>query len=229
MFQMIQTVNGEGFGSMYMEELRVELERRLAQMGDGAQLSSEDEKQMAPNYLEDEYDFWILPDLHLKYRVNVKALVQSLEWFGFKNVAELYTTEERFAEVVKGWPVQQNPEDGDGWVALLLSDASQGGRCPWDLLDGWNWAELLAQQPQFAAHCDWTKLDDRDWSYLLVATDAFDEHCNFPELDGITWTYLLKHRPGLSSRFDRKWLKEMSDRDASRIVRLLEAGEGARG
>lgn len=214
-FFQIQMVNGRGSGRAYMSALELELRRRV---GPTADLEQELNKLgLSSQYLEDEYDYWHVPQIYLDYRLNVKSIVHRLELWGYVDGEHIYD-DPKYAEVVKGYPVVENPEDGDGWVALLLVDPSQGKRCSWDMLDGWNWAELLSRQPQFAEFCAWDKLDAHAWSYLLSATAAFDAKCDFSIFNGVEWTYLVKRRRELAEHLN--W-SILNDRDHVRIERIL--------
>ena len=210
-----QMVNGVGSGRAYMSALELELARRV---GPNADLGGELNKLgLSSPYLEDEYDYWHVPQIYLEHRLNVKAIVHRLELWGYANGEHIYD-DARYAEVVKGYPISDNPVDGDGWVALLLTDPTQGERCQWDILDGWNWAELLAREPRFAKCCAWKKLDAYAWSYLLAATSEFDARCDFTIFNGVDWVYLVKHRPELAVYLD--W-SILNDRDHARIERIL--------
>ena len=206
---------GRGFGHMYMRAVEFEYERRT-----GGNMNFHKvlfEYGLGIQYLEDEEDYFYLEGLHHEYQLNVKWILHFLEMLGFENAARAYDSP-RYQEVLKGWPVENNPKDGDGWVRLLLSDATQGARCPWDMLDGWNWAELLAERPEFAPFCAWDKLNSHDWSYLLLATPDFDARCDFSLFDGVDWSYLVQQRPELAVHLN---LEELNDRDRSRIERVL--------
>ena len=213
-FFQIQMVNGMGSGKAYMSALDLELHRRVP----GASLDVELNKLgLGIQYLEDEYDYWHVPQIYLKYRLNIKSIVHRLELWGYEDGKHIFD-DPVYAEVVKGYPIPDIPEDGDSWVRVLLKDPSRGLNCPWDMFDGWNWAELLAHCPQFAKHCAWDKLDAHAWSYLLVATSAFDAMCDFTIFDGVAWTYLVKYRPELAVHLD--W-SILCDRDHARIERIL--------
>ena len=208
-------VNVLGPGRAYMWALELELRRRV---GPTADLEHELNKLgLSRQYLEDEFDYWHVSQIYLDHRLNVKSIVHRLELWGYEKSEHIYD-DPQYAEVVKGYPVSENPEDGDGWVTLLLADPTQGKRCPWDMLDGWNWAELLSRQPQFAEFCAWDKLDAHAWSYLLSATDAFDAKCDFSSFNGVEWTYLVKRRRELAEHLD--W-SILNDRDRARIERIL--------
>lgn len=218
-----QLVNGRSSGRAYMAALSMEFSRRC-----GPDLSLDDvleERGLSTYYyLDSDDDYWHVPDVYLKYRLNVKAIVHRLALWGYENAPGIYGNE-CYAEVVKGYPVPERPEDGDGWVARLLADPTCGAECAWEQLDGWNWAELLARRPQFAEFCAWDKLGTYAWSYLLVTTAAFDDRCDFSKFDGVEWIYLVKHRPELAVHLD--W-SILNDRDHARIEKILHEGPVAR-
>lgn len=206
---------GRGFGQAYMMAMAREFKRRV---GNDADFDEALRKYgMGIQYLEGDEDYFYAEKIYLEYRLNVKSILHSLEMEGFENAERVYN-DVRYGDVLKGYPIEEHPVDGDGWVRLLLSDASKGPECPWNLLDGWNWAELLAERPQFAPFCVWEKLNSHDWSYLLLATSAFDERCDFSVFDGVDWTYLVQQRRELAVHLD---LELLNDRDRSRIERYL--------
>jgi len=156
MANYIETVNGVCFGTAYMNVVWQELCRR-----EGPDASLEKllhEKGCSMIYLDGENDFYHVPDIYLAHRLNVKAIIHRMELQGFSGIRDLFK-EPEYIDVAKGYPILENPADGDGWVQLLKSDSSRADCCEWGKLDDWNWAELLAECPQFADQCDWTKLN----------------------------------------------------------------------
>ena len=72
---------------------------------------------MWTQYLEGDEDYFYAEKIYLEYRLNVKSILHSLEMEGFENAERVYN-DVRYGDVLKGYPIEEHPVDGDGWVRL---------------------------------------------------------------------------------------------------------------